>query len=88
MSHKPPELNGYLNMGWSEDLKAWGVTVSIWHNPCTEEWAFYYKHSDGDFHVAKCYEEQADVHRKYHIPIPEPGEGIKETLMGRQLSLM
>jgi len=80
-----PDLAGYVQLGWSEDLKKWSLTVSVWIKP--SEWDFQecapkteaavavlYKHEDGSFYVAKSYEEQVAVHEKYGVPVVAPGE--------------
>jgi hypothetical protein len=69
---KYPGLEGFVQLAWSKDLKPWGLTVSLWFNPISKEWAYLYKHKN-DFHVAKSYEEQVKIHLKYGIPVFPPG---------------
>lgn len=70
---KYPELHGYCQLGWARDLDPWGVTISYWFNPVTEEWAYLYKHKDG-YVVAKTYEDQVKAHERFGVPVTEPGE--------------
>lgn len=83
---KYPELAGYVQLGWSPDLRPWGLVVSLWYNPVTGDVAFLYKHRDG-YHVAKTYEEQVEVHRRYGIPVVPPGAEFKSVGQPEQMSL-
>ncbi|ABO49524.1 hypothetical protein Dred_0989 [Desulforamulus reducens MI-1] len=84
-----PELVNFCQVGWTTDLHKWGLIVSLWINP--SEWdfnenipktdtaiAYLYKHKDGSVYVAKSYEEQVKIHKKYGIPIVDPGEQFHE----------
>lgn len=91
-----PELSDYCQLGWSSDLKKYGLTVSVWIKP--SEWdfkkclpkndnalAYLYKHTDGSVYIAKKYADQVKVHEKYGIPIDGPGEEFSDG--NKQLSL-
>lgn len=78
MSEHP--MSGLCNLGWSTELKPWGLTVSLWLNPdeydfekmqAKNEHAFgyYYKHVSGATHVAWSREEQLTVHQLYGVEL-------------------
>lgn len=68
-----PELYGFAQLAWSTALKPWGLTVSLWYRPSDGACAYLYKHSSGHW-IAKTYEEQITVHRRFGIPVVGPGE--------------
>jgi hypothetical protein len=81
-----PELEGYICLGWSDDLKPWGIIVSGWYRPRDGDFAWLYKR-DGQYHVAKTYEEQVAIHRRYGIPVVPPGAWFKSAGQPEQLTL-
>jgi len=87
MGNKISGLEEYVQFGWSNDLKPWGLSVAIWYNPFSDEFAFMYKHKSGAVHIAKSYEEQVAVHQMYGIPIVPPGEDFKNAGKAQQMIL-
>ncbi len=83
---KYPELAGFVQLGWTSDLKPWGLVVSLWYNPVTEKVAYLYKYKGG-YHVAKSYDEQIKVHKRYGIPVVPPGAEFKTAGKPEQLTL-
>lgn len=81
-----PELRTYCQLAWSEDLRPWGLIVSIWYDPATKGFAYLYKHADG-YCVAKTYDEQIAVHERFGVPVVGPGEEFKDRGKQSQPSL-
>jgi hypothetical protein len=81
-----PELEGYICLGWSDDLKPWGIILSCWYRPRTGDFAWLYKRK-GQYHVAKTYKEQVAIHRRYGIPVVPPGSWFKSHGQPEQLAL-
>ncbi len=75
-------MSGLCNLGWSTELKPWGLTVSLWLNPSeydfdklqaknNKAFGFYYKHKSGKTHVAWNREEQLAIHRLYGVEMEQ-----------------
>jgi len=87
-----PRLRDYCNIGWSQDLKPYGLGVSVWLRPEALDregdpstWVAY-KYRDletGEFMVATTDEECEVIHRGYGAPWP----WVKPSKRNQQLSI-
>lgn len=76
---KYPELRDYVQLGWTGDLKPWGLTVSLWLHPVNNACAYLYKHKESGAHyIAKTYEEQVKIHKRYGVPVVPPGMRFRD----------
>lgn len=84
-----PALAGMLNIGWSGDLKEYGVTLSVWLEPRTlvpdfpgePNIKYLYKRAraDGVLEVAVGTNDETDaIHAEMGLPLPWPPKQARQ----------